>query len=82
MGKHKGYRDCDKMIAGLEACGITSLDELRGFFWNVQHSDDHTDELAALGKKIKSIDKLINIMKQSSQNYGTTMKKRRRIFLK
>ena len=64
-------RDCDKMIADLEAGGITSLDDLKGFFWNVQHPDDHTDELAELNAKIKPIEKLINMMKQHSQNYAT-----------
>lgn len=67
----RGMRDCDKIIADLEAGGITSLDDLRGFFWNFKHPDDHTDELAALDKKIKGIDKLINMMKQHSQNYAT-----------
>jgi putative conjugative transposon mobilization protein len=62
-------RDSDKMIADLEAGGITSLDDLRGFFWNFKHPDDHTDELAELDKKIRGIDKLINMMKQHSQNY-------------
>ena len=65
----RGMRDCDKMIADLEAGGITSLDDLRGFFWNFKHPDDHTDELAELDKKIRGIDKLINMMKQHSQNY-------------
>ncbi len=65
----RGMRDSDKMIADLEAGGITSLDDLRGFFWNFKHPDDHTDELAELDKKIRGIDKLINMMKQHSQNY-------------
>ena len=64
----RGMRDSDKMIADLEAGGITSLDDLRGFFWNFKHPDDHTDEL---DKKIRGIDKLINMMKQHSQNYAT-----------
>lgn len=64
----RGMRDSDKMIADLEAGGITSLDDLRGFFWNFQHPDDHTDELAALNKKILSVDKLIKMMKQRSQH--------------
>ena len=67
----RGMRDSDKMIAELEAGGITSLDDLRGFFWNFKHPDDHTDELAELDKKIRGIDKLINMMKQHSQNYAT-----------
>ena len=65
----RGMRDSDKMIADLEAGGITSLNDLRGFFWNFKHPDDHTDELAELDKKIRGIDKLINMMKQHSQNY-------------
>ena len=67
----RSMRDSDKMIADLEAGGITSLDDLRGFFWNTHHADDHTDELAELNAKIKPIEKLINMMKQHSQNYAT-----------
>lgn len=67
----RGMRDSDKMIADLEAGGITSLDDLRGFFWNFKHPDDHTDELAKLRAKIEPIEKLINMMKQHSQNYAT-----------
>lgn len=65
----RGMRDSDKTIADLEAGGITSLDELRGFFWNFKHPDDHTDELAKLRAKIEPIDKLIAMMEQHSQNY-------------
>ena len=64
----RGIRDSDKMIADLEAGGITSLDDLRSFFWNIHHDDDHTDELAVLDKKIKGIDKLLAMMKQRSDN--------------
>ena len=64
----RGMRDSDKMIADLEAGGITSLDDLRGFFWNFQHPDDHTDELAKLNTKIKGIEKLLAMMKQRSQH--------------
>ena len=67
----RGMRDCDKMIADLEAGGIISLDDLKGFFWNTHHADDHTDELSELNAKIKPIEKLINMMKQHSQNYAT-----------
>ena len=66
----RGMRDSDKMIADLEAGGITSLDDLRGFFWNFKHPDDHTDELAKLRAKIVPIDKLIAMMEQHSQNYA------------
>lgn len=64
----RGMRDSDKMIAELEAGGITSLDDLRSFFWNIHHNDDHTDEITALDKKIKGIDKLIKMMKQRSEH--------------
>ena len=64
----RGMRDCDKMIADLEAGGITSLADLRSFFWNFQHPDDHTDELTTLDKKIKGVDKLIKMMKQRSKH--------------
>ncbi len=67
----RGMRDCDKMIADLEAGGITSLDDLRGFFWNVQHPDDHTDELDDLKKKYTAIDKLLAMMQQRSDNSAT-----------
>lgn len=66
----RGMRDSDKMIAVLEAGGITSLDDLRGFFWNFKHPDDHTDELAELRAEIEPIDKLIAMMEQHSQNYA------------
>ncbi len=67
----RGMRDADTMIANLEAGGITSLDDLRSFFWNTHHLDDHTNELAELNAKIKPIDKLIKMMKQRSQHYAT-----------
>lgn len=37
----RGMRDSAEMIADLEAGGITSLDDLRGFFWNFKRPDDH-----------------------------------------
>jgi relaxase/mobilization nuclease family protein len=64
----RDIRGADTMIADLESGGITSLDDLRSFFWNTHHDDDHTDELAELNKKIKPIDKLIKMMKQRSQH--------------
>ena len=67
----RGMRDCNKMIADLEAGGITSLDDLKGFFWNFKHPDDHTDELTELNAKINPIEKLINMTIQHSQNYAT-----------
>ena len=66
----RGMRDSEKMIADLETGGITSLNDLRGFFWNFKHPDDHTDELAKLRAKIEPIDKLIAMMEQHSQNYA------------
>ena len=67
----RGMRDSAQIIADLEANGITSLSELRSFFWNIKHNDDHTAELAELEKKIKSVDKLIAMMKQRSDNSAT-----------
>ena len=67
----RGMRDSTQVIADLEASGITSLSELRSFFWNIKHDDDHTAELAELDKKIKSVDKLIAMMKQRSDNSAT-----------
>ena len=69
----RDMRGADTMIADLESGGITSLDDLRSFFWNTHHDDDHSDELAKLKAKIKPIDKLIKMMKQRSQ-YSTTYK--------
>ena len=67
----RGMRDSAQVIADLEAGGITSLSELRSFFWNIKHDDDHTAELAELEKKIKSVDKLIAMMKQRTDNSAT-----------
>ena len=67
----RGMRDCNKIISDLESGGITSLDDLRSFFWNCHHPDDHTDELTELNKRIKAIDKLIKILKQRSKHSAT-----------
>ena len=67
----RGMNGADKIIKDLEAGGITSLDELKNFFWNNSHSDDHTEELAVFDKKIKGVDKLIKMMKQRSQHSAT-----------
>jgi putative conjugative transposon mobilization protein len=76
--KIRGMRDADTMIANLKSGGITSLDDLRSFFWNTHHDDDHSDELAELNAKIKPIDKLIRMMKQRSQHSATYKKYRER----
>ena len=67
----RGMRDSDKMIADLESGGITSFYDFTGFMHNMPHDDDHTDELSALDKKIKGVDKLIKMMKQCSQHSAT-----------
>ncbi len=67
----KGMSDADRIIADLEAGGIKSLSELRGFFWNIHHKDDHTAELANLKKKYTAIDKLLAMMKQRTDNSAT-----------
>lgn len=69
----RDMRGSDTMIANLEAGGITSLDDLRSFFWNTHHNDNHTDELAKLNAKIEPIDKLIKMMKQRTK-YSSTYK--------
>ena len=63
----RGMRDCDKMIADLEAGGVMSFSELSGFFFNAHHPDDHTDELAKLKKKFTAIDTLIAKMKKRGE---------------
>jgi len=67
----RGMRNADTMIADLEAGRITSLDDLKGFFWNTHHDDDHTYELAKLKAKIEPIDKLIKMMKQRTKHSDT-----------
>ena len=64
----RDMRNADTIIADLESGGIVSLDDLRSFFWNCRHPDDHTDELIELNKRIKSLDKLIKMMKQRSKH--------------
>lgn len=67
----RGMRDSAEMTADLEASGITSLAELRGFFWDIPHADDHTHELVELRKKIQSVDKMIAMMNQRADNSAT-----------
>ena len=67
----RDMRNSDTIIADLESGGITSLDDLRSFFWNCHHPDDHTDELTELNKRIKAIDKLIKMLKQCSKHSAT-----------
>ena len=67
----RGMRDSDRIIAELEAGGITSFYDFTGFMHNMPQDDDHTDELATLDKKIKGVDKLIKMMKQRSQHSAT-----------
>ena len=67
----RGMGDAEKIIADLEAGDIKSLSELRGFFWNIKHKDDHTAELADLKKKYTAIDKLLEMMKQRTDNSAT-----------
>lgn len=67
----RSMRNADTIIAYLESGGIASLRELRTFFWNFKHDDDHTDELSELKTKIKAIDKLIKTMKQRSKHSDT-----------
>ena len=64
----RGMRDSAEMIADLEANGITSLSELCGFFWDIPHAGDHTHELDKLRKKIQSVDKMIAMMNQRTDN--------------
>ena len=57
----------ESIIADLEAGGFTSFDEFKPFFWNTKHSDDHTEELAALKKQITAMDTLIFKMKHRDE---------------
>ena len=65
----RDMRGSATMIADLEANGITSLDELKSFFWNTHHDDDHTKELDAIEKKINDIEKLIEKSKHCNELY-------------
>jgi len=59
----RGMRDSDKMIAELEAVGITSYTEFTGFMYRGQHDDDHTDEVAELKAHIKDVETILAKMK-------------------
>ncbi len=63
----RGMGKADEIITALEAVGITSFTTFSGFMWNTQHSDDHTEELSVLKKKIKTIDTLISKMKHRDE---------------
>ena len=63
----RGMRDSDKMIADLEAGGITSYTEFLGFMFNGKHEDDHTDELADLKEQIKTVETIIVKMKKRDE---------------
>ncbi len=67
----RGMRDSDKIIAELEAVGIMSLSEFDGFMHNIQSPEDHTDEVAELKEQYTAIDKLLEMMKQRSDNSAT-----------
>jgi hypothetical protein len=60
-------RNADEIIADLESGGITSIDMLSSFFFNIAHSDDHTEVLNALKKKIKAVDTLISKIKHRDE---------------
>ena len=64
----RGMRKADEIITALESVGITSFTEFSGFMWNTSHSDDHTEELSVLKKKIRAVDTLIAKMKQRSEH--------------
>ncbi len=64
----RGMRKADEIITALENVGITSFTEFSKFMWNTPHSDDHTEELSVLKKKIKAVDTLIAKMKQRSEH--------------
>jgi hypothetical protein len=63
----RGMRNVDEIIADLESGGVTSFNELSSFFFNMAHSDDHTEVLNALKQKIKAVDTLIAKMKHRDE---------------
>ena len=63
----RGMRDSDKIIADLEAGGITSFYDFSGFMHNLPHEDDHTDELADLKEQIKTVKTIIAKMKKRDE---------------
>jgi hypothetical protein len=63
----RGMRNVDEIIADLESGGVTSFNELSSFFFNMTHSDDHTEVLNALKQKIKAVDILIDKMKHRDE---------------
>jgi hypothetical protein len=63
----RDMRNVDEIIADLESGGVTSFNELSSFFFNMAHSDDHTELLNALKQKIKAVDTLISKMKHRDE---------------
>jgi hypothetical protein len=63
----RGMRNVDEIIVDLESGGVTSFNELSSFFFNMAHSDDHTEILNALKQKIKAVDTLISKMKHRDE---------------
>ena len=63
----RGMRNSDKIIAELEASGITSFYDFSGFLHNTHHEDDHTDELAVLKTHIKTAETIIAKMKHYNE---------------
>lgn len=59
----RSMQNADMIIAELESADVDSLNVLKSFMWNIHHDDDHTDELTALKKEIKTVDTLIFKMK-------------------
>ncbi|SFC51531.1 Relaxase/Mobilisation nuclease domain-containing protein [Ruminococcus albus] len=63
----RGMRNSDKIIAELEASGITSFYDFSGFLHNTHHDDDHTAELAELKTHIKTVETIIAKMKHYNE---------------